>query len=48
LVRLGQLMKGETVRVQTGKTTWRAYLKGKADVFEIVDKGTASRVRLKT
>jgi NYN domain len=48
LVRLGHLMKGETVKVQTGKTTWRAYLKGKPDIFVIDGEGTASRVRLKT
>ncbi len=47
LVRLGHLMKGETVKSQTGKATWRAYLKEKPELFVLEGAGTATKVRLK-
>lgn len=47
LVTLGHLMKGDTVKAQTGKASWRAYLKERP-LFELVGKGPDTRVRLKT
>jgi hypothetical protein len=48
LVRLGHLMKGETVKVQTGKASWRSYLKENPTLFLLEGTGAAGRVRLKT
>ena len=47
LVRLGNLMKGGTVKAQTGQATWRAYLNKRPDLFEIIGEAKESRVRLK-
>jgi hypothetical protein len=48
LVRLGQLMKGESVKAQTGgKASWRAYLKDSPH-FSLSGDGQETRVRLKT
>jgi hypothetical protein len=46
LVTLGHLMKGDTVKAQTGKASWRAYLKERP-LFELVGKGPDTRVRVK-
>ncbi len=46
LGQVGQLMKGEAVKAQTGKATWRAYLKGKPSLYSVAGKGAASRVRV--
>lgn len=48
LLRLGHLMKGETVKAQTGKASWRAYLKEKPTLFLLEGDGASGRVRLKT
>ncbi len=48
LVRLGHLMKGETVKAQTGKATWRSYLRERPELFVIEGEGPSGRVRLKT
>ncbi len=48
LVRLGHLMKGDTVKEQTGKATWRAYLREKLDLFILEGAAGETRVRLKT
>lgn len=45
LVRLGHLMKGKTVKAQTGKATWRAYLRDNA-AFELLGDGQETRVRV--
>jgi NYN domain len=47
LVRLGHLMKGDTVKVQTEKASWRAYLKEKPALFLLEGVGAAGCVRLK-
>lgn len=47
MVRLGHLMKGQTVKDQTGKATWRAYLTEKPGLYVIDGTGPDSRVRLK-
>lgn len=44
LVALGNAMKGESVKVQTGHATWRSYLATRKDLFRIEGKGAASVV----
>lgn len=46
LVDLGHLMKGATVKAQTGKSSWRAYLKERP-LFELLGDGPQTRVRLR-
>lgn len=44
LVKLGDLMKGATVKARTGKSNWRAYLKA-CPHFELLGEGRDTRVR---
>lgn len=48
LQALGSQMKNGTVAAQTGKPTWRAYIKSKDDLYTLTGAGSASIVTLKS
>ena len=44
LKEIGGAMQGMTVKDRTGKTTWRAYVRSKPDLFALAGSGQDSRV----
>jgi hypothetical protein len=46
LVALGNLMKGETVKAQTKKATWRQYLSSKENLYVLTGKGQGTTITL--
>lgn len=47
LVQIGNAMKGQSVKTQTGKSSWRAYLQSRPGLYDLTGEGRVTIVTLK-